>query len=106
MEEKIKIIKKQAGGDIELLRESLLQKRILMEVEVKDIFGKGTSEATIPLSIFTKDMGVLETVVKYLKDEAQLSFSEIASYLKRDYKTIWASYSQARRKVKEREARR
>ena len=100
------ITKKDKNVSLDMLRESLQQKRIVMEVEVKDIMEKETSETTIPLSIFSKDLGILETVVKFLKDEGKLSFSEIAAYIKRDYKTIWTSYAQAKRKIIERQGRR
>ena len=52
----------------------------------------------IPISIFNKELGMLESISLYLKDKLKLSFKEIAQLLKRDYKTIWTSYNKAKNK--------
>ena len=52
----------------------------------------------IPTSIFTKELGGLEALVKYLKENIGMSYSETARMLKRDERTIWNSYSKAREK--------
>lgn len=47
----------------------------------------------IPVFIFsTREKSVLETLVSYLKDEKNISFSEISKLLKKDYQTIYTSY--------------
>jgi len=58
------------------------------------IFSKETS---IPLSILTRNSS-LEAIVFYLKEIRNLKFSEIASLLHRDPRTIWATYTNAKRK--------
>ena len=52
----------------------------------------------IPISIF-KDNSPLEALVKYLKENLNLSLSEIASLLNRDQRTIWITYDNASRKI-------
>jgi len=53
----------------------------------------------IPLSIFRdKSLGVLETLVYYLKEEKQLTFHKIALLLNRDDRTIWTTYHRAVKK--------
>lgn len=54
---------------------------------------------SIPVSIFSdRKLSVLESLILYLKDTQNLTFSQIASLLDRDYRTIWTSYSRARKK--------
>lgn len=69
----------------------------------KDILGliKKPKEG-IPITIFSNDeLSSLETIVKFLKENKNLSFSEIASLLNRDQRTIWTTYSKAKKKKKE-----
>jgi hypothetical protein len=57
----------------------------------------------IPTSIFTnKDLGLLEVITTYLKDELNLCYHEIATLLNRDNRTIWTSYNKAKDKLKKR----
>jgi predicted transcriptional regulator len=56
----------------------------------------------IPLRLFSnKKLGVLEVVVKYLKEHTPLSYAEIAKLLNRDQRTIWTTYSKVIKKHKE-----
>jgi hypothetical protein len=56
----------------------------------------------IPLNIFSKkNLGILEAIVKYLKETTNLSYHEIAQILNRDDRTIWATYNKACKKEKE-----
>ena len=52
----------------------------------------------IPCSIFTEKLSGLETFVKYLKENKNISFKEIADLLKRSQKTIWQTYNQSKKK--------
>ena len=54
----------------------------------------------IPIGIFSNKLGILESVVKYLKENLNLRYNEIATYLNRDQRTIWATYSKAVKKNK------
>jgi hypothetical protein len=56
----------------------------------------------IPLSIYyDKKLGILEATVKYLKENQNLSYHEIAIILNRDDRTIWTTYNKACKKHKE-----
>jgi len=62
------------------------------------------SSISIPLSIFSDEkFSPLEAVVVHLKDQQQLSFHEIAVILERDDRTIWTTYTRARRKYENKE---
>jgi hypothetical protein len=61
-----------------------------------------TSSPSIPLSAFAAPLGILETIVKYLKENLDLPFHTIADILNRDDRTIWAAYNSTKRKHAER----
>ena len=53
----------------------------------------------IPIHIFKDSkLSLLETLVVFLKDSHKLTFSEISAILMRDQRTVWTSYSRARKK--------
>ena len=58
---------------------------------------EGIEEIKVPLSIFSK-LSPLEALVKFLKENLGLRFSEIASKLNRDDRSIWRTYQQAKYK--------
>lgn len=58
---------------------------------------EGVEEIKVPLSIFSK-LSPLEALVKYLKENLNLRFNEIASKLNRDDRSIWRTYHQAKSK--------
>jgi hypothetical protein len=56
-------------------------------------------EETAPVSIFkNRDLGILESLVKYLREEKGFSLAKIAVLLKRDNRTIWSTYEQSKKK--------
>lgn len=67
---------------------------------VKTISNK-INEDYIPISIFTiNDLNPLEAIVKYLKENKFLKFSEISKLLKRDQRVIWVTYNNVKDKPK------
>ncbi len=60
----------------------------------------------IPVSIFSKtNIGVLETLTVYLKEDLHYSNKQIALILNRNPRTIWASYNQAIKKLSKQPAK-
>ena len=55
-------------------------------------------EETIPISIFSKKLSSLETIVKYLKENKNLRLKEISKILDRKYSTIANTYQKAKKK--------
>ncbi|MBS3151701.1 hypothetical protein J4443_04950 [Candidatus Woesearchaeota archaeon] len=54
----------------------------------------------IPVSIFKNDkLSCLEAIVKYLKENLNLKYHEIALSTNRDDRTIWATYDHAKKKL-------
>lgn len=85
------------------------EKQLLDSIEVlrntgyteEDILNLIKSREGIPITIFANDeLSSLETIVKFLKENKNLAFSEIASLLNRDQRTIWTTYNKASKKKK------
>ena len=92
--------KGKLSSDIDRIIASVRKKNLLIENELKKLSEKKKEEIVLPASIFNEKLGMLEAASLYLKDELSLSFNEIAKLLKRDYKTIWTSYTKAKKKIK------
>ncbi len=85
-EELLKLFIKHLEEEYQLYKKGLSEE---LEVLEKEIF--------IPL-IFSKDLSVLESVVKFLKQNKNLNFSGISRLLNRNQKTIWTTYQRAVKK--------
>jgi len=82
------------------LSDSLSDSSLLnaLETVIAD-YKKQKSIRFIPLDLFSnRKLGVLEVVVKYLKENHEQSYHEIAILLKRDDRTIWTTYNKAIKK--------
>ncbi|MBD3313406.1 hypothetical protein GF345_03105 [Candidatus Woesearchaeota archaeon] len=54
----------------------------------------------IPISIIqNRELGVQENIVVYLKDEAGMTYHDIADALERDDRTVWTAYNRAKKKL-------
>lgn len=75
----------------------------LTSEQIIELFGKKVlKKDLLPISIFdNKELSCLETIVKYLKEEFNLRFHEIALLLNRNDRTIWTTYNNAIKKRKE-----
>jgi DNA-directed RNA polymerase specialized sigma24 family protein len=56
-------------------------------------------EVMVPVSVFSKKLGSLETIVKFMKENLGLELNEIAELINRDAKTVWQAYSHAKKKL-------
>ncbi len=75
--------------------DSLISKGILSESDIDQELNLSNS---IPTYIFTKDLGILESTVKYLKQEQNLKLSKIAKLINRNPRTIWSTYRKSIKK--------
>ena len=78
----------------------ILQRHKAIEQQISGLAKSLPKEQMLPLSIFSSRLGMLEASCLYLRDTAGMSFNAIAGVLHRDYKTIWTSYTKARRKAR------
>jgi len=69
--------------------------------EIIELIKKGEKPETvkIPVHIFNNKLSSLETIVKYLKENLSLKYSEIAKLLNRNDRTIWTTYSNSKKKL-------
>ncbi|MBS3092933.1 hypothetical protein J4466_05960 [Candidatus Pacearchaeota archaeon] len=67
--------------------------------EIKEILGLTTKE-NIPVTIFSKELGGLEALCKYMKENLGMSYHEIAEKLKRNDRTVWTAYKKSLEKQK------
>lgn len=51
-----------------------------------------SASLNIPAAIFQKGLTPFQAIVKYLREEAKITNKEISGLLKRDLRTIWATY--------------
>ena len=80
--------------------DSLKEKYKLGNKQILDLIKRiQIKELSIPVSVFkVSSLGILEVVVKYLKENLNLRYNEIASLLNRDSRTIWATYRSSNKK--------
>ena len=58
------------------------------------------SEHHIPIEIFqNRNLAVLQSLVVYLKDSLHLSYHQVALALRRNDRTIWTTYNQAKKRL-------
>jgi hypothetical protein len=59
------------------------------------------AELSVPALIFNEKLTPLESVVKFLKQEKNLSFKKISELIKRDQRNVWHIYSSSIKKYPE-----
>ncbi len=86
-------------GIIKTIIEKLNSKYEINRKEFLEII-KAREGLTIPITIFSKELGALESITKYMKENLKMNYHEIAKELGRDERTIWSSYKKATEKQK------
>ncbi|MEK6907629.1 MAG: hypothetical protein AABW45_03820 [Nanoarchaeota archaeon] len=113
MKESDKLSKKQvnfasSNSDKNLLNLYKENKKVLQQIKGlkkkenltdEDLLKLVKKYIPIPISIF-KNSSPLESLVKYLKDDLNLTLKEISTLINRDPRTIWVTYNNARKKIK------
>ena len=105
---RVKNREKSSSERLELLQDSVFRlesELAQMKKDISHIQIEEEESLKIPISIFSdNELGTLECIVKYLRENRDLSFREIASLLFRDNKLIWTVYNKAylkhRRKIR------
>lgn len=94
-----KISNNKKNIELNALLNYAIEKFQLESEDMIEIIKNREKELCIPISVFSEKTGMLESASLYLHDKKNLSFKQIALLLKRDYKTIWASYNKGKRKL-------
>lgn len=69
-----------------------------LSIPLKEIINILDKKEEFPLYIINKKLTVLESVVKYLREEKNYSLHKISELLNRDEKNLWHAYHNARKK--------
>ncbi len=83
---------------LKFLIEQFKKEHRLTDQGIVKALEKYKKEILIPVSIFSKTLSTLETIVKYLKENQNLRFNSIAKILNRDQRTIWTTYKNSTKK--------
>jgi hypothetical protein len=76
-----------------------LEKNMFLKSEKSSSYSKSSYD--IPVEYFYKDdLSILESAVKFLKEENNLTLKKISVLLDRDQRTIWTTYHRAQKKAK------
>jgi len=89
-----------AGSYKEILFSRLKSLSKPEKIEIISFLTEQLKENVLPVFIFKNNsLSALETIVKYLKEEHNLSYAEISRLLNRSSKTIWITYQRAKKKM-------
>jgi hypothetical protein len=91
--------KDKSIGALKLLLEHFDEQYNLSSEELIAAISDKTEKEAIPLTAFADNkLSSLEIIVKYLKEETGKTYHQIAQVLKRDDRTIWATYNNSTKK--------
>ena len=94
------MLKKEEISKLNLLSKAELVKIIEEHLPSLSQEISKTQTDSIPLSVFdNKELSSLETICKYLKENQNLSYHEIAVLLNRNDRTIWTTYNNSKKKL-------
>ena len=89
--------------EIKELKELFIRVKERHHLDSSELLNKlEEKEIVIPISVFSKKLSSSEAIVKYLKDNLNLSAKEIAKITERSVKTIYQAYNSANEKVSKR----
>lgn len=84
---------------LERIKELVRLLKLKYHLNTRDIINLiEEEEILIPISIFTKQLSILETITKYLKEELSLSLHQIGELLSRNERNIWHTYKTSNKK--------
>ncbi len=82
----------------EKIKEALSPLKDKYNLSIEELLSFVNDQLFIPTEIFNKNLTVLESVVKYLKEEKDLSLHKIAEIISRDERNIWHIYKKSKDK--------
>ena len=84
--------------EFEKVRESLLPIKEKYSLSLNDLFSLAKEQLFLPSTIFNEKLTVLESVVKYLREEKKFSLKKISDLVGRDQRNIWSVYDSTKKK--------
>ncbi|MBI4154486.1 hypothetical protein HY498_00155 [Candidatus Woesearchaeota archaeon] len=95
-------ISKEDLAAINKVKEILLPLKEKYNLSFKDLQKLLEEQLTFPLEILSKHLTFLESVVKYLKENKELSLRKISRKIGRDERNVWHIFNKANKKYPER----
>ena len=82
------------------LAQEINRKYSLTPKQIIELIENVETKLSIPLRIFqNRNLGIFETIVKFLHENHEFSFAQISKTLNRDNRTVWSTYHNANKKV-------
>ena len=94
-------LKQEELGILEKAKELLLPIKKKYNLTFDDLKRLLEEKLFFPVEIFNKKLTVLESVVKYLKEEKNLSLHNISDIIGRDQRNVWCIYNKTKKKNSE-----
>lgn len=69
------------------------------EVSTSNLIKQIEDDILIPITIFSRELGSLETICKYLKENLNLKNRKIAFLIARDSRSVWQAYNASKKKL-------
>jgi RNAse (barnase) inhibitor barstar len=82
----------------EKLKETVTPIKEKHGLDIDNLFDLVKEELFLPVELFNKKLTVLETVVKYLKENKEFNFHKISELINRDERNIWHIYNSSKKK--------
>lgn len=83
----------------EKVKELLIPIKEKYGISIESLFEFLKNQFFIPVAVFNKKLTVLESAVKYLKEEKNLSLNKISKVIGRDERNIWHTYNASKKKL-------
>ncbi len=84
--------------EFEKAKELLLSIKEKNKISLDELFSLVKEQLFLPAAIFNKKLTVLESVVKFLKEEKNFSLHKISGIIGRDERNIWHIYNKAKKR--------
>jgi len=79
---------------------NLASKYNFSKEDIQELTKEAKRQDIFPITLFQNRLSPLELIIRYLKQEKNLRFSQIAKILNRNERTIWGSYNKSLKKLK------
>ena len=88
--------------EFEKAKELLLPIKKKYKINLNELLAIIKEQVFFPVAVLNKKLTILESVVKYLKEEKEFSLRKISEVIGRDERNIWHIYNRTKKKYPER----
>lgn len=84
-------------SQLELFKKHLAEQHRMTAADINAFL---EAELSIPVTCFNDKLSILESVVKFLKEEQEYNYHKIGELLERDERNVWTTYNNSQKKMK------